>query len=176
MDLNKKLSNLIRINDSTEIRNTFNEIFNEYSKLVFFVANSILKNKEDAEDVTSECFVLFFNAIQKTNIKSIKYYLTTCCKNLAIKKLKENESIVQLDENIINERINKDEKNSIIEYLDLVDAFKSISNKDKLIVFYRVEYELSFKEIAKKLNLSYFATFHRYNRTIKKIKKDLENE
>ena len=46
----------------------FNDIYQEYKLLVYFVSFDILKNQEDAKDITNETFMQFF--INKNKIRN----------------------------------------------------------------------------------------------------------
>ena len=61
----------------------FNEIYNEYSYLVYYISLKIVKDNDLALEITNECFYqLFKNRFNLDNNKNLKYYLTTISKNI----------------------------------------------------------------------------------------------
>lgn len=104
----KDISNLISKLQNGNLA-AFDEIYDLTSKSIFFVAYSVLKNKEDSEEVVQEVFVKFFKIIKTFDkTKNTYNWLYTVAKNEAINKWKQKKKTVQLDfaENISDDKIN----------------------------------------------------------------------
>ena len=65
----------------------FRSIYEEYSKLIRFVAGKYLDVEADVDDVVIESFVALNESRKK--VRDIKYYLVTIAKNKAVKSLKK---------------------------------------------------------------------------------------
>ena len=149
----------------------FNDIYQEYKLLVYFVSFDILKNQEDAKDITNETFMQFFiNKNKIRNYKKIKYYLLTTCKNLSINLLKKNNKYEQLD----NEIACFDQKNEFNTY---IDKFKEYLNEEELeLIIYKFLYNFTFKDIANEQGVSIDSISSKYKRTLDKVKKHYKGE
>ena len=118
-------------------------IYNETYRLLFHIAFSYLRQKEDSEDVVSETYKRMFEAnkslLDKNNFTS---YMTMICKNLSIDFLNKRKlNSKEFDENIGG--------TSDVYSSNLLNLVNEILSKDEFNVFiYRAYYELSFKEIA----------------------------
>ncbi len=67
----------------------FRSIYEEYSKLIRFVAGKYLDVEADVDDVVIESFVSLYESRKK--VRDIKYYLVTTAKNKAINLLKKRK-------------------------------------------------------------------------------------
>ena len=91
---------IFRSSTLTQLQNksekAFEEIYQKYHKLVFYVALQIVKDEDVAQDIMQDTFVKFMKQIDHYEDQGkIKQYLTTISKNLSlnyIKKAKKEES------------------------------------------------------------------------------------
>lgn len=67
----------------------FRSIYEEYSKLIRFVAGKYLHVEADVDDVVIESFVSLYESRKK--VRDIKYYLVTIAKNKAVNLLKKRK-------------------------------------------------------------------------------------
>ena len=149
-----------------EMENAFNNIYEEYSYFVFYVAFSLLKNRSDAEDITNETFLKMYE--KRYNIsseKNLKYYLVVTAKNLSYNLLDYKNKYVILDEEIKH----FDEKSGFDE---CIEKFKSFLNEEEIgLIVYKYLYDFTFKEIAMIEGKSIFSISSKYRRAISKLKK-----
>ena len=142
-------------------------IYEQYSRLVFCVANSILGNQEEAEDVLSETFLQFFRQSEKKDIHSPKAYLCKTATRLAIEQAKA--------------RVEPYEENGIMDSFfdssllseDILQAMEKLQEKDKKVVVLRCVCDLSYKEISKIIGGSPLSAQSRYRRAIAKLKEEM---
>lgn len=142
----------------------FEEIYNAYRKQMFLVANSILHNESDAEDVVHDVFVniatkkmTFIHQID--NPEDLRNYLLKSAKNTALNETKEkdrnNVSLDTVSEYDIDE-ISDDLFIEIIcnksEYDKVVQAMLSMDEPYRDILYYHFVLELSVPDAAKHLN------------------------
>jgi len=158
------------------------KLYNEAYKSVYWTAFSILKNKEDAEDVVQETFVTAFERYDSLNDKT---------KAVAwIKKIAANKSLnivmrkrtVSMDDEIIEETEDIGEDflpDSLVEsaetrkvIMDIIHNCLSEDTAMTIILFYFDE--MSVKEIAELLKIPQGTVLSRLNYAKKKIKKEVE--
>lgn len=148
----------------------FEKLYNKYNKLVEGVAFSILKNRQDAEDITQSVFTKIYE-IDRNKLPSIKEasWLYTTTKNETLTFLRKRNNNLTLDNiydiedtnNEINKIINKDSYNRLIGKLN---------NKEKEIISLKILANLSFDEISKVLNEPTGTIKWRYYKSINSIK------
>ena len=76
----------------------FEKLYNKYNKLVYGIAFSILKNKQDSEDVVQDIFTKIYN-IDKNKLptKNETSWLYSTTKNEAITVLRKRKNELDLD-------------------------------------------------------------------------------
>lgn len=162
-----------------EIKNNnkiaFEKLYSRYNKLVYGIAFSILKNKQDAEDLVQIVFTKIYsidkNKLPSSNEASWLYSVT---KNETINYLKNKknnidlESIYELEDNNneIDKIINQDKYNRIISKLN---------EKEREIVSLKILSNLSFEEIGKILNVPTGTIKWRYYKSVHTLKLLLSN-
>ena len=171
MSMEQKLRMALKFADEQMIHKTFNEIYTNYGKLVYFTISKYIKNSNDIEDLTQEVFLNFFNGLNKTEIKNIKYYLVTSAKNISFNFLRNKKIEFELDERILFDALcDKEEGDPCI--VDIIKDLKLFLNKeDVYILLEHVLYNRSFKEISKECGKHISTIMAKYYRSIKKIRK-----
>jgi len=144
----------------------FNKLYERYNKLVYAISFSILKNKENSEDITQIVFTKIWNMntnnLPTSNEASWLYSIT---KNETLNFLRKQKNTVNLeevyyinnDDKEINEIIEKDTYNRIIAKLD---------EKEQEIVSLKILSGLSFKEISQILNMPMGTVQWRYYKSL----------
>lgn len=170
MKIDEEELNKIFIEIKKGNNNAFEKLYNKYNKLVEGVAFSILKNRQDAEDITQSVFTKIYE-IDKNKLPSTKEasWLYTTTKNETLTFLRKRNNNLTLDNiydiedtnNEINKIINKDSYNRLIGKLN---------NKEKEIISLKILANLSFVEISKVLNEPTGTIKWRYYKSINSIK------
>ena len=162
-----------------EIKNNnkiaFEQLYNRYNKLVYGIAFSILKNKQDAEDLVQIVFTKIYS-IDKNKLPSSNEatWLYSVTKNETINYLKNKKNNIDLDSiyelednnNEIDKIINQDKYNRIISKLN---------EKEREIVSLKILSNLSFEEIGKILNVPTGTIKWRYYKSVHTLKLLLSN-
>lgn len=162
-----------------EIKNNnkiaFEKLYSRYNKLVYGIAFSILKNKQDAEDMVQIVFTKIYsidkNKLPSSNEASWLYSVT---KNETINYLKNKKNNIDLDSiyelednnNEIDKIINQDKYNRIISKLN---------EKEREVVSLKILSNLSFEEIGKILNVPTGTIKWRYYKSVHILKLLLSN-
>ena len=146
----------IKMKNTTEKEEAFNTLYKNYHKLVYGIAFSVLKNKDDSEDVSQMVFAKIYK-LSKSKLpdKSESSWLYSVTKNETITYLRKKNKEINLDDdyNIYNLQIENDD----IKEIENIDAYKrtikTLSPKEQEIISLKILSGLSFREISKVLNM-----------------------
>lgn len=153
----------------------FEKFYIQYKPLIYSIAFSILKNKDDSDDVTQKVFIKIWN-IDKNKLPTYNEasWLYSVTKNESLNHIrsKKKESNIQdiyyigIEDYEINQVIERDYFNKIIERLN---------QTEKEIVTLKIIGNFSFKEISKLLNLSIGTIEWKYYKSIKVLRTFINN-
>ncbi len=162
-----------------EIKNNnelyFNKLYEKYKKLIYAIAYSILKNKENSEDIVQRVYIKIWKMEkQKLPTSNEASWLYTLTKNEALDFLKYEKKMLNVDEiyyiseenKEINEILNIDSYNKIISKLN---------DDEQEIVSLKILSNLSFKEISQILNIPEGTIKWKYYKSIHTLKLLLGN-
>lgn len=174
LSLEKKLNKVLKSNDENKIHEVFEEIYNEYSKLIFVTINHYIKNIQDSEELVQDTFISFLNSLYKKEIINIKYYLLVIAKNKALDFIKLNKKNLQVYENVLYDSL---DENDNTFFTDLLFELKKYLNDFEIeLIINHIIYNFTFKELSMKYNQKINTLITIYNRAIKKYKKGVHNE
>jgi RNA polymerase sigma-19 factor, ECF subfamily len=179
-DLDHFLFDQIREHDDQK---TFEHVFHTYYAQLCVFANGITGSREDAKDLVNDCFLELWNKRKSIVVKtSLKSYLYISVRNMALNHLKKSRRQVEFESAMIYPFYKEEEITSQIERLLRLDDLElRLKNSiDSLpqqcrYIFYLNRYEqMSYKEIAQKLDLSVGTVKTQIARALKKIRVDFE--
>lgn len=173
-------------NEKIEIKNIFKEIkkgnkneiellYKKYQKLVYAISFSILKNKENSEDVVQKVFLKIWKMNkEKLPTKNETSWLYSLTKNETLNFIRYRKNEINFDnlyyigdeDTEIQKIIEQDKFNKLINELNL---------QEREIVSLKVLSNLSFKEISKMLNIPIGTVQWKYYKAIKTLKIILSN-
>ena len=170
MDINKKELHELFQGIKQGSRTAFEVLYKRYNQLVYKIAFSILKNKENSEDVMQNVFTKIFELPEiKLPDNKEASWLYTVTKNETITKLRKLKEDIDID-SIYN--VSKDCKD--IENIIDNDKYNRIINKldekEQEIVSLKILGQLSFKEIAKLMNMPIGTVQWHYYKALDNIK------
>ena len=135
--------------------NAINQAINKYSKLMWYIAGTVLKNVasgEDIEECVADVFVYLWENHDKFDEKrgSLKSWLSAVTKSKAIDKYRRlsKSSVVSLNEEQLIESI--DVVDSIIsaeQKREIISAINALGETDREIIIRRFYYQQKPKEI-----------------------------
>ena len=169
--LNKTFIDLKSKNNS----HSFEELYKLANKIVYGVAFSILKNKEDSEDVVQSVFTKIL-ALDKEKLPTTKCasWLYEVTKNEAILIYRKKKDTVEIEQ--IYEIEDKDnEINKVIDKMQYNRLISKLNDKEKEIVSLKIISGLSFEEISKLLSEPVGTIKWRYYKSINTLKLMLSN-
>ncbi len=158
------------------------KLYTDAYKSVYWTAISILKNKEEAEDVVQDTFITAYGSYDTLKDKSkavawVKKIAANKCLNIVTRRKTFNaeeeflENTEAIGEDFLpSSMVESREKRKII--MDIINNTLSEESRITLILFYFDE--MSIKEIAEKLNIPQGTVLSRLNYAKKKIKKEVE--
>lgn len=134
------------------------EIYKKYANLIKNYIYTITRNKELAEEIMQETFIVAINQINKFRGEcEISVWLCSIAKKILYKRTKKDnkynmisiEEIEIADENKIEENYIKNDSK-----LKLYQALQNLDATTREVMYLRLTGDLSFKEIGKILNKS----------------------
>lgn len=151
------------------------ELYKKYNKIVYGIAFSILKSKEDSEDIVQIFFSKLYS-LEETKLPNINEgsWIYTTTKNEVINFLRKKRNNIDLDSiyeiedssNEVNKIMDKDSYNSLISKLN---------DTEKQIISLKILADLSFVEISRLLNIPIGTVKWKYYKSIKTLKLLLSN-
>lgn len=130
-----------------------NNLYNEYNRLIYGIAFSISKNKEDSEDIVQIVFLKIFqmdkSKLPTNNEASWLYSLT---KNETLNYLRKKKQELNLDEIYYISEEDK-ELNKIIDNDSYNRLIAKLDKKGQEIVSLKILSNMSFREISLLLNI-----------------------
>lgn len=170
----KELKNLfvkIKNNNNT----AFEELYSKYSKLIYKIAYSILKNKSDAEDVMQLVFEKIYS-MDKENLptKNETSWIYSVTKNETLNYFKSNRNNINLDD-IYEIEDNNQEISKIIDQENYKRLISKLNDNEKEIISLKIISNFSFEEIGKILNMPTGTVKWRYYKAINTLKLLLSN-
>ena len=153
----------------------FDKIYKLTNKSIYFVAYSILKNKEDSEEIVQEVYIKFYKNLSKIDTtRNVYNLLYTIAKNLSLNKLKTNKRSVTLEfaENVTEEKNETFHKASFDNLLNL--ALSTLKQNEFEVLSLCLIEGYKRKEVAKMLDKSVATVTWQYNNALKKLKSKLE--
>ncbi len=161
-------------------KSAFDTLFEIYSHKIYYFALSILKSKEDAEDVVQHTFFKIWEKRESINHnQSFKSFLFTIAYNVTIDLMRDRLKEKGYRENILIKATSNYNLEERIEYGDLLDRVNRIAEKlpprKKEIYQLSRVHNLSHSEIAEKLNISVKTVENGIGYSLKYIKTHLGN-
>lgn len=154
----------------------FNEFYNNNYNLVYRISFSILKDKENSEDVTQNVFEKIYklpNDKLADNFESTWLYTVT--KNESLQYIRKNKFNIPLDENIDVIKSDNNEIDDIAENEDYKKMVKKLNKKEEQIISLKVLSEFTFKEIGEILSMPTATVQWYYYKSIKSLKIAISN-
>lgn len=151
----------------------FREFYNLTSEAVYGFALSILKNSHDAEDIMQETYVKIYNSADTyTHRGRPMAWVFTIVKNLCYNKIRKNRQHEDITDYMhsISDKSRDDRINAMV----LEEAMNVLNEEERQIVILHAMTGMKHREIAEILNMPVSTVLSKYNRSLKKLKKALE--
>lgn len=131
----------------------FNQFYEKYHLLVYRIAFSILKNKEDSEDIKQQVLLKIWKMEkEKLPTSNEASWLYTLTKNEALNHLRSHKKEIDIDD-IYCIADEKQELDQIIDKDSYHKVIAKLNQQEQEIVSLKILSKLSFKEIAQVLHM-----------------------
>lgn len=153
-------------------REKFEDIYIAYRKLMFYVANELLKNDQDAEDAVHEAFISIaknLKKISRSRCRKTKTYVVVIVRRKAIDILRkrQRQQTSELDEDAY-----------VLESMAYKSAIRSavdtLPEKQREVLYLHYFAGYSVREIAEILEMKPSAVYKRIERAKATLRKILE--
>ena len=149
---------------------SFEELYLAYSPDVYRFAYWLSGDKGEAEDITSDTFVRAWMNFDSIRTETLKAYLFTITRNIYLELLRKKHIHQPLEESHPDAHPKVER---VIEYQNelaaIEESLQAIPEMDRSAFILRVQYGLSYAEIARVLKLSESAAKVKVHRTRKKL-------
>lgn len=146
-------------------------LYEETSAGVYSFTLSMLKNREDAEDVLQDVYLSVCNSasLYKPMGRPMEW-LMTVTRNLCLSKLRQRSKLLPLDR---EEAVDYFDTSDSDDRIVLNDALKTLGDEERRIVVLHSAAGLRFREIAAVLEIPAATVRSKYHRALKKLRKIL---
>lgn len=158
------------------------EIYKEYSKIVYNYLLSLTCNAEIAEELMQETFYSAINNINKfRNESNIKTWLCKIAKNKWIDYLKKSKisnelAIDEIEEKFLLVNSFEEEFSNKETVIDLYKKIHKLDEKTREVIYLRIRADLNFKEIGMIMGESENWARVTFYRAKVKLKEEFDNE
>ncbi len=173
----KKLARKIKVSDAS----AFKTIFELYHEGIFNFAHYKLGNVEAAEDIVQEVFIkLWENRHQIKEGRSLKSYLYTIANNLALNYIRHNKVVIKFQQTLNEESSSQESPHSSLEKKELHEkllaGIAALPEKARLVFMMSRMEQLSYREIAERLDISIKTVESHIGNALKALRKSLHTE
>ncbi len=160
---------------SSKNEEDFSKFYKEYKTLIYGIAFSIVKNKEDSEDIKQKVFIKIWNMKRdKLPTDNEASWLYTVTKNETLNYLRDKKQEISIEElyslskenEEINRIIDQDSYNRIISKLNI---------EEQEIVSLKILSKFSFKEISQMINIPIGTVQWKYYKSMYALRTWLSN-
>ena len=151
------------------------ELYSKYKKVVYGIAFTISKNKEDSEDIMQMIFAKIYE-MESSKLPTSNYasWLYSTTKNETINFLKKKKNDIPIDK-IYEISDDNNELNKIIDNIEFNKLISKLTDKEKEIMSLKILSNFSFEEISKLLKEPVGTVKWRYYKSIYSLRVILGN-
>lgn len=148
----------------------YNELYEKYYKLVYGIAFSVLKNKEDSEDITSEVFTKIYKMDkEKLPVSNEASWLFTVTRNECFSYLRKSRINISIDE-IYDIPSDSKEMQEIVDTEYYNKLISGLSEQEKTIVSLKIISNFTFSKISQIMNIPIGTVQWKYYKAMNSLK------
>jgi RNA polymerase sigma-70 factor (ECF subfamily) len=156
-------------------------IYEKYKDYLLTVARALLNDKAAAEDVVHDVFVCFAQSVEKFQLTgSLKGYLATCVRNLAIDTIRLKKQEVKNLYSTNADKADSDDPEQHIEEREeltrLRQAISQLPYEQREVVVMHLKGGMKFKELARLQGVTISTVHGRYRYGLYKLRSLLNDE
>ena len=146
-------------------------IYEDYNPMIYSAVWEIVRNREDAEDLTADFFIRLWDVAESYRPgKGHRAWMLMIARNMTIdflRKRRREEPVEELPEDAARQRTVED---SVVETVSLRQALDALKEDERQIVNMKIMGELTFKEIARILGRPQGTVAWCYQNAIRKLR------
>ena len=152
-------------------KNALAELYESTHAAIYGFALSILKNRQDAEDVLHDAYLQIWSAAKNYTPQGKPLaWIFTITRNLALMRFREQSRTIQMVPEDWQEMFSEDPTVTSEDRLLLNTLLSTLSAEERQIVMLHAMTGFKHREIAKLLDLKLTTVLSKYNRAIKKLR------
>ncbi len=156
-------------------KEAISELYNLTKSSIYGYILSVMKNRADSEDILQEVYIkIIQNAKKYKSQGKPMQWIITITKNLCNMQFRKQKSIIDINE--VYDILSDDKKMKIEDKIFIETIFKNLTDEERQILTLHLISGFKHREISKILNMPLSTILSKYNRTIKKIKKQNKKE
>lgn len=149
-------------------------LYEEASPAVFGFALSILKNRQDAEDVLQDCFISAYGGAGGYSSRGKPMaWLLTIARNRCMQKLRERKRTSDIPEEDWERYLESLDRVTPEDKIVLSECMRTLTDEERQIVVLHAVGGFKHREIAELTELPLPTVLSKYSRAIKKLRKHL---
>ena len=154
----------------------FRELYQQTSGVVYGFAMSILRNKHDAEDVMHDAFIkIYSGAVTYRPSGNPMAWILTIVRNLCLNKIRAGKVCEDLSE-YYDLAGSSNDNETMLDRMVLETAMSVLDAEERQIVILHAMTGFRHREIAEVLDLPTGTVLSKYNRALKKMRKEMESK
>ena len=152
----------------------FRELYQQTQSAVYGFALSILRNRQDAEDVMHDTYIRAYQgAVSYTPRGKPMAWIMTIVKNLCYNRLKSGKVCEDIDQ--YEHIATVDGSENALNRIALEKALQMLSFEERQIVILHALTGMKHREIAEMLDMPTGTVLSKYNRAIRKVSDELRS-
>ncbi len=152
----------------------FRELYQQTSGVIYGFAMSILRNKHDAEDVMHDAFIrIYTSAVTYRPSGNPMAWMLTIVRNLCLNRIRAGKVCEELSE-YDNLAGASNDSEDVLDRMVLETAMEVLDAEERQIVILHAMTGFRHREIAEILDLPTGTILSKYNRAMKKMRKEME--
>lgn len=150
------------------------EIYEGYISYIYAIIWGIVKNRENAEDLTAEFFIRLWDTAESYRPgRGHKTWLTAIARNMAIDFMRKS-SREQLVEDVMEDAgaaAQKTMESDVVGQMTFNEAVAKLQETERQIVTMKIAGQMTFKEIAAILNMPMGTVTWKYQNSMDKLRR-----
>lgn len=151
----------------------FDRLYNNYKRLMFGIAYDILKNEQDAEDAVQDAFFKIadnLDRIADADSPQARNFAAVVTRNICFNMLRKRHIETDIDDADVSSDMSAEDEFLSAQGVETLErALESLPEKYRDILYLTVYEELSLREAAKLLGITYENAKSRVKRARKKV-------
>lgn len=148
-------------------------IYKAYGAYIFSIIYDVIKNREDAEDITTEFFIKLWKIAEKYQFGGKhRAWIGRIAHNMAIDYIRARKDHTSYEEIVETEKMGQESfEEQVVNELSLKEAVETLEQEEQEIVNLKVLGQLTFKEIAEIIKRPMGTVTWKYRQAMEKLRR-----